>query len=120
MGTPKTIAIDFDGVLHGYSKGWKDGSIYDKPVFGAGEAMQMLLEQGFEVVIYSTRCHDREVAGVHQKNQVKEMRDWLVEHDIPYSRIHIEPGKPLCKLFVGQRIPPTFSKQHQWFRILQD
>lgn len=30
-----TIAVDFDGVIHAYSKGWGDGSIYDDEVEGA-------------------------------------------------------------------------------------
>ena len=28
----KTIAVDFDGVIHKYSKGWQGGEIYDEPV----------------------------------------------------------------------------------------
>ena len=35
----KTIAVDFDGFIHKYSKGWHDGSIYDEPVEGAAEAL---------------------------------------------------------------------------------
>jgi hypothetical protein len=67
----KTIAVDFDG---------------DEPAPGSKEAMQKLLDAGYEVVIYSTRCY--------------EMKAWLDKHQIPYTRVHDEPNKPLCVLFI--------------------
>lgn len=50
-----TIAIDFDGVIHKYSKGWQDGSIYDEPMEGAFEAIDKLMNDGYTVFILSTR-----------------------------------------------------------------
>lgn len=38
-----TVAIDFDGVLHGYSQGWNGGKIYDPPVEGAVAAVRAIL-----------------------------------------------------------------------------
>lgn len=96
----KTIAVDFDGVLHAYSKGWHDGTIYDKPVEGAAAAMYKLLELGYEVVIYSTRCYERTINGQLEMSQVAAMEQWLSIHGIPYNRIHVEPGKPLCRMFI--------------------
>ena len=51
----KTIAVDFDGVIHKYSKGWEDGSIYDEPIEGAIEALIELNRKGYDVVVFSTR-----------------------------------------------------------------
>jgi len=51
----RTIAIDFDGVIHKYSKGWQDGEIYDSPVEGAIKAINQLLFDGYSVFIFSTR-----------------------------------------------------------------
>lgn len=51
----KTIAIDFDGVIHKYSKGWHDGSCYDVPVDGVFDAIGYLLKKGYSVFILSTR-----------------------------------------------------------------
>ena len=50
----KTVAVDFDGVLHAYSKGWHDGTIYDGPVEGALDALRILLAS-YAVVIHTTR-----------------------------------------------------------------
>jgi hypothetical protein len=49
------LLVDFDGVIHGYSQGWLDGSAYDSPKEGAKDALQTLTDKGYEVVIFSTR-----------------------------------------------------------------
>lgn len=53
----KTIAIDFDGVIHSYESGWKGATtIPDPPVEGALEFIEKALVQDFDVVIVSTRA----------------------------------------------------------------
>ena len=49
-----TIAVDFDGVIHAYSKGWHDGTIYDPPLPGALEGLRALMEHA-AVFIHTTR-----------------------------------------------------------------
>lgn len=49
-----TLAVDFDGVIHAYSKGWADGTIYDPPLPGALEGLRTLLDQD-AVFIFTTR-----------------------------------------------------------------
>lgn len=66
--------IDFDGVIHGYSKGWHDGTAYDPPIPGAKEALAQLLETGWEVVIFSTRDGD-------------QIRAWLLDWGFPAFRV---------------------------------
>lgn len=53
------LCLDFDGVLHAYSKGWHDGTIYDGPVPGAMAFLKAAVEH-FDVVIYSSRSKSRE------------------------------------------------------------
>jgi len=51
----KNISIDFDGVIHGYSKGRQDGIPYDKPKEGAIESLIELYRMGLNIIIFTSR-----------------------------------------------------------------
>jgi len=65
-----TIAVDFDGVIHAYSRGWQNGECYDRPVPGAVEALKMLMED-YPVVIFTAR------------DNLPPVTEWLNRNDIP-------------------------------------
>jgi hypothetical protein len=72
----RTIAVDFDGVIHRYSKGWRDGSIYDPPVDGACEALARIHAR-YIVVIFTTRVNPG-MRGA--ESQMEAILAWLAEH----------------------------------------
>lgn len=51
----KAIAFDFDGVIHKYSQGWKDGSIYDEYNPEVMDLILVLTKIDIPVFICSTR-----------------------------------------------------------------
>ncbi len=58
---PKILCIDFDGVLHSYSSGWKGvDTIPDPPVDGAIEWLRALIDDPrFDPQVYSSRSKER-------------------------------------------------------------
>ena len=50
------LCLDFDGVIHSYTSGWKGvAAIPDPVVPGAIDAMLAYLDAGFQVAIFSSR-----------------------------------------------------------------
>lgn len=94
----KRILVDLDGVLFPYSKGYDDGSLYERPVLGAVEALRKLHEQGFTYVVFTTRMFITEEPEV-QRNIIQR---WLDLHKFPKpERITCE--KMPCLAYIDDR-----------------
>lgn len=57
-----TVAIDFDGVIHKYSKGWQDGSIYDSAITGSIDFLEQLMRSDYPTFIFTTRTDKAGIA----------------------------------------------------------
>ena len=69
----KTIAVDFDGVIHSYIKPWtREDVIRDPPVEGAIAWLHHLDDNGYNVVIFTTRATSS--AGL------SAIRNWLLQY----------------------------------------
>src|SRR3989338_5913425 len=99
------IAVDFDGVIHGYSQGFGDGSIYDGPIRGVVEAMTKLKEK-YYVYIYSYRTGTKE-----GRDAVGE---YLERHGVPYDEI--STTKPPAKFYIDDRA----IRFKNWKQTLKD
>lgn len=85
----KAIAVDFDGVIHTYDEGWKDGSIYGEVVEGAKEALQSWKDEGYIIYIHTARITDKFTSTelIINANKKQELVDWLNEHGIVFDDI---------------------------------
>lgn len=105
----KTIAIDFDGVLADYSKGYQGKDVFGSPIPGADNATKVLKENGWRIIIYTTRP------------DTEALRHWLKENNITYDYINENPDQPEdskgCKLiadiYIDDRALP-FRGQWKW------
>jgi len=83
---PKRIMVDFDVPIHRYSKGYFNAQIYDLPTEDAKEALQFLKNEGFEIVIFSSRVSCSEHPETCKVNE-QAIRDWLDKNSIPFDMI---------------------------------
>lgn len=94
----RTVAVDFDGVIHSYISPWQGANIIpDPPLPGAIEWLSKLVLD-FNVVIFSARCNDD--AGIHA------MQQWFIRWGLRpevHEQITYEPGKPSAWVFIDDR-----------------
>jgi hypothetical protein len=91
----RTICLDFDGVIHSYTSGFQGVDVIaDPPVPGAREAVVELLDFGYDVTVFSTRC-------ISFKGS-EAMRAWLRKHQFD-DRLRVSADKPPALLYVDDR-----------------
>lgn len=91
-GYVPVLCLDFDGVLHSYSSGWKGASnIPDPPVKGAIEWLDSLVEDGEAVCAMAPRFRDFDVCIYSSRSSQwggrRAMRKWLVKHGFREDKI---------------------------------
>lgn len=62
-----TLAVDFDGVIHTYEKGWADGTIYGEFMPGAVVALTGLMRD-YAVFVFTTRKSRQVARWIEQKS----------------------------------------------------
>jgi hypothetical protein len=122
----KTIAVDFDGVLHSYKSGWCGVAVIpDEPVPGAFDWLREMVKH-YRVMIFSARCND--AVGV------TAMRIWFETWGLEASvadQFYYEPGKPSAWLFIDDRAKhfygsfaglqqPIIERFRPWYYGMED
>jgi hypothetical protein len=106
----KTVALDFDGVLHSYIKGFTGLIPKDPPVPGAQKFVEDLILNGYDVVIFSHRA-------VEPEGQVG-IQGWLQKWDFP-ENIAITATKPAAICYVDDRAFRFEGDFRQAFRFIE-
>ena len=99
----KAICADFDKVIHRYSKGWQDGSIYDPPMEGSKEEMERLVSKGYMVIIFTARLNPEVNKDINfQKNK---MSKWLDANGFQKGTHyhHITAVKPIAEVYIDDK-----------------
>lgn len=87
----KTIAIDFDGVIHKYSKGFQGlDNAYDIPSDGCSEALKKLKEDGYILKIFSSR--PKEI-----------IEKWLIENKMDHFFDDVSNQKFPATIYIDDR-----------------
>jgi hypothetical protein len=95
----KTVAVDFDGVIHAYSRGWQDGSVYDPPVPYALDALRNLRKR-YTVVIYTTRARE----DINEPGGAEQIREWFKLYEAEdLADLEITDKKPLAIALIDDR-----------------
>jgi hypothetical protein len=110
----QTIAIDFDGVIHAYSRGWQDGTIYDEPVPMAFAAIEELRKK-YAIAIFTTR-DVRQVSEWLQNYGLNVTTEWTPPFWRGVDSILVTNVKPAAVAYIDDRAIRFFN----WVQTMSD
>ncbi len=108
------LAIDFDGVVHTFDKGWHDGTCYGEPIEGAVEAIKSLSEH-WNIIIFSAKVRpDRPL--VNGMTGYELVDEWLEKHGVRNCVSEITHEKPRAKFYIDDK---AIEFKNNWDDILE-
>ena len=85
----KTVALDFDGVIHNYKEP-KPGRKMGPPIPGTKDALELLKSAGYTIIIHS--C-----------NRAQAIKDFMSYYQLPYDSIWEGQGKPVADAYLDDK-----------------
>lgn len=114
----KILAVDFDGVIHGYQSGWQGPQATDDPPVPGVRPFLEEMSNDYRIVIHSTRAETK--AGVIA------IYNYLREHHLYFDEItHLKPPARVylddrAMLFTGSfdGLPEKIRKFRTWHNAI--
>ena len=110
------VAVDLDGCLADYD-GWKGIEHIGNVKLGARRFLKKLQDDGYNVVIFSTRtCTVVNEEGRTSEQSAEIIRRWMKANDLPECDIWTGDGKPIAVAYVDDRA--VYCDGTDWERVL--
>ena len=97
----KNLAIDFDGVIHNFNKGYHDGTCYGDPIEGSLEALKRLSED-YNIIIFTAKAKPSRPL-VNGKTGTELVEDWLRKYDVLQYVQEITAEKPRSQIYIDDK-----------------
>ena len=108
------LAIDFDGVIHNFDKGWYDGTCYGEPIDGAIDAVKQLSKKYNLIIFTGKALPDRPL--VNGKTGKQLVVEWLENHDLLQYIDDVTYSKPRAEYYIDDK---GISFTNNWDEILK-
>jgi len=95
VSVKKTIAVDFDGVINPYVKGWQGAGVFETPSKECVAAIKKL-HTNYTIIIHTAR----------EQTEFSNIREYLSKHDVEYDEIFEAKGsraKPKAEVYLDDR-----------------
>ena len=93
-----TIAIDFDGVIHNWDRGWHDGTLYGDPIPHAIHAIRELSKK-YRLVLWTAKAKANRPL-VNGMTGIELIKEWLKRFGIDDCFAEITSDKPRAMLYI--------------------
>ena len=92
------IAIDFDGVIHNFDKGFYDGTCYGEPLPGSLDAIKEL-SKNYKIIIFTAKSKPSRPL-IKGKTGTELVKEWLKKHKVLKYISEITSEKPRAMLYI--------------------
>ena len=111
------IAIDFDGVIHTFDKGFHDGTCYGDPIEGSLEAIKELSKK-FNIIIFTAKAKPSRPL-VNGKTGTELVIEWLTKHNVMQYISEVTAEKPRSQVYIDDK-GYRFENWHDTMKFVEE